>query len=225
MKILMRLFSWAVTILTPLALIFVGLRLLLTPAFLQVEYRMPGFPADPYGFDLEERLYWSRYALDYLVSNQDVDFLTDLRFEDGARIFNERELQHMLDVKSVLVPAQRVGLGSWIVLIGLGAWLLIMNRADLLRGGLRRGGWLAVALVTGIAVAALSNFMWFFTVFHTFFFEGESWIFLYSDTLIRLFPVRFWQDVFIYIGTVLLVGGLILGLALRRSNSPGGNGC
>ena len=47
-----------------------------------------------------------------------------------------------------------------------------------------------------------------FTEFHRIFFEGDTWLFLYSDSLIRLFPERFWQDVF------LAIGGLCIGMAL-----------
>ena len=41
-----RLLTLLVALLTPLILLGLALRLLLTPAFLQVEYHMPGFPAD-----------------------------------------------------------------------------------------------------------------------------------------------------------------------------------
>ena len=51
--------GWFVTILTPLVVLMLSVRLLITPVFAQVEYRMPGFPDDPYGFTLEDRLEWS----------------------------------------------------------------------------------------------------------------------------------------------------------------------
>ena len=54
------------------------------------------------------------------------------------------------------------------------------------------------------------NFKQLFTSFHRIFFEGDSWLFLFSDTLIRLFPMRFWQDVFIMIGVFTFVGGAAL---------------
>ena len=60
MKTLARILSWLVTILLPVALTFLGLRLLLTHAFPEIEYRMPGFPADDYGFTLQDRLHWSK---------------------------------------------------------------------------------------------------------------------------------------------------------------------
>jgi uncharacterized membrane protein len=46
------------------------------------------------------------------------------------------------------------------------------------------------------------------------FFTGDSWLFLYSDTLIRLFPMRFWQDAFLFAGALDVLGGLALGLGL-----------
>ena len=98
MKTIYRILSLIVTLLIPLALLFLGLRLLLTPAFLQLEYRMPGFPDDSYGFTLEDRLHWSRYAVEYLVNDSGIEYLGNLIFEDGSPLFNERELSHMLDV-------------------------------------------------------------------------------------------------------------------------------
>jgi hypothetical protein len=38
--------SWVVTLLTPVALALLGIRILLTPLFPVIEYRMPGFPVD-----------------------------------------------------------------------------------------------------------------------------------------------------------------------------------
>jgi integral membrane protein (TIGR01906 family) len=76
------------------------------------------------------------------------------------------------------------------------------------------GGWLTVGITAAIAIFAVISFWQFFTVFHELFFTGDSWQFLYSDTLIRLFPMRFWQDAFIFVGALDVLGGLALGLGL-----------
>ena len=47
------------------------------------------------------------------------------------------------------------------------------------------------------------------------FFTGNSWLFYYSDTLIRLFPIRFWQDAFLLAAVVALGGGLGLAFGLK----------
>lgn len=215
MKILYRVFSWIIPPLLLLALLFLAFRLELTPTFLQIEYRMPGFPPDTYGFTLEDRLYWSRFVWDYPLLDDGIDYLSDLTFTDGSPLFNDRELSHLEDVKRVVQPVMWIGYGSWLVLIGLGLWAYFGNWMQDYRLGLKRGGWAGVFLVIGIAAFAVIGFSQFFTVFHSFFFTGDSWLFLYSDTLIRLFPLRFWQDCFLYAGGTTFVGGLLLGLLVK----------
>ncbi|MBA4379703.1 MAG: TIGR01906 family membrane protein [Anaerolinea sp.] len=215
MKTLYKILSWFVTLLIPVALVFLGVRLLLTPLYLQIEYRTPGFPADDYGFTHQDRLHWSKIALQYLVNDANIDFLGNLIFSDGSPVYNARELLHMQDVKNVVQPVLGIGYGVWITILGLGLWAQWGNWWQDYRRGLGRGGWLTSGLVTLIAVLAGISFWQFFTYFHTLFFEGDSWLFFYSDTLIRLFPMRFWQDTFIWVGLIALIGGLGLGLGLR----------
>jgi integral membrane protein (TIGR01906 family) len=214
MRILQKVLSWFVTFLLPVALTFLGLRLLLTNAFPEIEYRLPGFPADEYGFTLQDRLHWSRISIDYLLNNADISFLGDLTFPDGSALFNARELSHMLDVKNVVQPVLSVGYGVWFLMLALGLWARFGGwRLEYVRG-IRRGGWLTVGLVAIIGIFAGISFWQFFTIFHELFFTGTSWQFLYSDTLIRLFPLRFWQDVFLFAGAIDVIGGLVLGLSL-----------
>lgn len=215
MKILYRVLTWFVTLLLPLALTFLGLRLLLTHAFLELEYRTPGFPSDDYGFNLQDRLHWSKLSVDYLLNNADISFLGNLTFPDGSALFTERELSHMQDVKNVVQPVLWIGYAVWAFLLGMGLWARFGGWWTEYVRGLRRGGWLSVVLLAVIGLFAGISFWQFFTVFHKLFFTGDSWLFLYSDTLIRLFPIRFWQDAFLFAGVLDLLGGLALVLGLR----------
>jgi integral membrane protein (TIGR01906 family) len=223
--------SWLVTLIVPLALIGLGLRVLLSPLFLQIEYNMPYFPPDEFGFTKEDRLKWAPYALDYLVNNEDISYLGDLQFDDGTHLYNERELSHMDDVKLVTQGALRVWYVSLVILILLGVWAWSGRFASAphlgqaYRLGLMRGGWLMVGLAVTIALIVVVGialnpdiFFSFFAGFHSLFFEGDSWLFLYSDTLIRLFPIRFWQDAFLWAAVIALGGGVALGLGLRSMN-------
>ena len=214
MSSLQKVFSWFVTILLPVALTFLGVRLLLTHAFPEIEYRTPGFPVDEYGFSLQDRLQWSRISIDYLLNNVGISFLDDLTFPDGSPLFSGRELSHMQDVKKVVQLVLWVGYGVWFLVLGLGLWARFGGWwADYVRGAWR-GGWFTVGLVMVIGILAGISFWQFFTVFHELFFSGDSWQFLYSDTLIRLFPLRFWQDAFLFAGVLDVLGGLALGLGL-----------
>jgi len=219
MKTFSRIISWFITIFVPFALTFVGLRLLLTPVFPQVEYRMPGFPPDDYGFTMQDRLHWSTISIDYLVNNADISFLGNLTFPDGSSLFNTRELSHMHDVKQVVKPVLVIGYTVWALLLVFGLWARFGGWWQEYLRGLRRGGWLMLGLVVVLGGFAAVSFWQFFTVFHELFFSGGSWLFLYSDTLIRLFPLPFWQDAFLFAGVLDVLGGLLLALALRPKSN------
>jgi integral membrane protein (TIGR01906 family) len=215
--------SYITSLLVPLILIGTAVRVLLSPIYYTVEYNMPYFPADEYGMTKEERLQWAPYAVDYLVNDADISYLGDLKFDNGDPLYNERELSHMVDVKNVVQGALRTWYLSLALLLILA---LIAYRFEWLNeffNGLRRGGWwmiglaVAIASIVGVGILIDPNVFWeFFSAFHSLFFEGDSWLFYFSDTLIRLFPIRFWQDAFLAAAVIALGGGLALAFGLKR---------
>jgi integral membrane protein (TIGR01906 family) len=209
------LLSWLVTVLVPLALLMLGVRLLMTPLYLEAEYRMPGFPEDSFGFTLQDRLEWSKPSVEYLLNGAGVDFLAKLQFDNGRPIYNERELSHMADVKKVVQMLLKLWVVDLVLLALLGLWAWRGNwRADYLWGW-KRGGLLTAGLLIAMAAFAAVSFWQFFTWFHSLFFSGDSWLFEFSDTLIRLFPIRFWQDAVMYIGGFSILLGLLIGFGLK----------
>jgi integral membrane protein (TIGR01906 family) len=220
---LKTIFSYLISLLTPLALIGLALRILLTPIFYTIEYNLPYFPADEYGFTKADRLKWAPFAVDYLINNEDISYLGNLKFEDGSALYNERELSHMHDVKEVIQGSVRVWYISLATLIILFITFYKQNWLREYLLALSRGGWwmiflaLSLAFVAGAGILLNPDIFWtFFSGFHAIFFEGDSWLFYYSDTLIRLFPIRFWQDAVIAIAVIALGGGLALALGLKR---------
>ncbi len=213
-----RLISFLTTLLTPLVLLGLALRLLLTPTFLNIEYNLPGFPADEYGFTTADRLSYAPFALEYLLNDQGISYLEQLTFPDDAPLFNARELSHMQDVKVVTQASLRIWYASLLLLFLLGIWARQGKWQPAYLQGLKRGGWLTLGLVVTVGLFAALAFWQFFTWFHALFFEGDSWLFLYSDTLIRLFPMQFWQDVFLGAALIAVAGaaGLILGIRNPR---------
>ena len=169
--------SWFVAVLVPILLILTSVRLLLTPAFVNLEYRIPNFPADPYGFTQEDRLRWSLIALDYLLNDEGIAFLEELEFDDGTQVYNPRELKHMLDVKEVVGSALIAWYASFGVIILLGVWAYFGKWMPAYTQGLSRGGWITVGIVAVTMVAVLIAFSVFFVFFHQIFFESGTWIF------------------------------------------------
>lgn len=205
-----RLAGYLVLLLVPLVLVLTSARLLLTHQFVSIEYRMPGFPDDPYGLTLEQRLEYAPLALDYLFTDQGISFLAEQRFPDGTPLYNERELSHMDDVKEVTRSFLKVWLLLSALLVSIAAVAWRFDWWAEFRLWLGRGGKVTVILILALLAFIAVSFDALFVKFHLIFFEGDSWLFLFSDTLIRLFPIRFWQDVFIALALLTLVGGAAL---------------
>ena len=187
----------------------IAVRLLITPVFAQFEYRLPGFPEDPYGFSLQDRLRWSEPSIGYLVNSEPISYLENLQFESGAPLFNQRELSHMKDVKDV-VSGMRVALAVVIVLLlALTVLVAIFQKHEILFLAYRSGGpgviWMIGFILAFVAISFNDLFSWF----HKLFFESGTWQFYTSDSLIRLFPLRFWQDAFIFVGVISLIFGVL----------------
>jgi hypothetical protein len=100
-QVLVSAISLYISLTIPLLLIMMSVRLIMTPLFLQLEYNRPGFPADFYGLTTEDRLRYAPIPVAYLLNDADISFLGNLRFPDGAHMYNVRELHHMRDVKTV----------------------------------------------------------------------------------------------------------------------------
>lgn len=207
----------------PVWLLLSSVQLVMTDAYLAVEYGKPDFPPDLYGFTQADRLAYAPYALQYLRNNQDDDSLAALTLPDGRAMYTARELSHMADVKVVTQAALNVHL---ILTAGLVVLVLLVGRRAATRPwlwrGLFSGGLLTLALLGGIALIVLLNWDFFFEEFHRIFFAEGSWRFQYSDTLIRLFPERFWVDAAVTVGLLAAGGAIVLGgIAFWRARSRG----
>ena len=212
-----RMMVWLVAPAVVVAVILGVVRLLLTPLFVQVEYRVPGFPPDTYGFTTEDRLRWAQVTLDYLLNDAEIDFLANQRFPDGTPLFNASELRHMEDVKHVVQAALRVWWASlaWLVLLGLAARRWGLQEAFL--KGIALGGWWTAGLMLALVALLIVAFQTVFVDFHRIFFDAGTWRFALSDTLIRLFPERFWRDAFMLTAGLSLIVGRALAFAAQRA--------
>ena len=208
--------SLLITILIPLILVLTSIRVLFTPEFLAFEYGLKNFPTDEYGFSTNERFHWGTQTIVYLFNSEGIEYLADLKLDDGTPIYNERELSHMDDVKLLVQAALKVWYGALVlfILLALIAW-----RTNLLPHFVKAvaaGGWLTIGLIGIILAGTLINFDVLFTQFHLIFFTGDTWLFYADDTLIRLLPIKLWSDGFLLMGIITLIGALIAALVIPR---------
>ncbi|MBN2004821.1 MAG: TIGR01906 family membrane protein [Anaerolineae bacterium] len=213
MRFLLRLL---VIVAVPVVLTMGVIRLVTLPWYPAWEYNKTNFPADPLGMERGERLRMAQVCIRFLNVSRGSRLLDDLRFPDGTQAFNARETGHMDDVKKVY--DQMTTLTLLIMLIAIGAGLTLQWRWNMaeLWGTLSDGGLLTLGLLILLGIWMVVGFEAFFIAFHGIFFEGDSWLFLETDTLIRLFPLQFWYDAGLLIAAI--VGVLALGLGILGRN-------
>ena len=197
-------------VLFPVILVLTSVRMLMTDSFVRFNYTIPGFPEDRYGFTEEDRLLHAPIALEYLLNDAGVEFLGDQRFEDGSPVYNARELGHMEDVKDVTRAALNVWRIGLLAVLALSVVLWRVAGTQFLWEAWQGGAKLTAIIMLVLLVGLIAAFSVLFVFFHQVFFDPDTWTFLFSDTLIRLFPQRFWEVTF---GTVaaatLLQAGLL----------------
>lgn len=200
-----------IVIAVPVLLVVMPVRVLMHPRWVYYEYGKPDFPPDPYGLLPQERTRLAVIGIDSIVGPRGVQVLRDARFADGAPAFQEREVSHMQDVR---VLTGQIYVAQMVLLI-----LAVLAAIALWRGGalpavpaaLRTGAIVTVVLLVALVFFVLTGFDTFFTTFHRLFFTGDTWLFNYSDTLIRLYPPQFWFDAATVIGISTIVEAALLG--------------
>jgi integral membrane protein (TIGR01906 family) len=125
-------------------------------------------------------------------------------------------LKHLQDAKNVLQTALAVWAACGVLaLLGVGV-LYYFWEWRALRASLAAGAVLTGLIYLGLLVYIAINFSTLFVQFHEVFFAAGTWTFLWSDSLIRMFPIRFWQDCFIFVsGASVLEAGVLVWLAGR----------
>ena len=206
-----RLAQLVIILALPIFLVLTNVRLLMSDAYLRYEYGKPSF-SKPQRFTVEERMAFARASVNYLLADAGIETLRDLA-DDSGPIYNERELRHMEDVKVLTKKAFPLQLLLGVFLLVLVGGMIYLGdefRRAALRG-LVGGAVLAWVILVGLTLLVVLNFNWFFTQFHLIFFEGDTWLFLATDSLIRLFPPQFWFDASLIIGLLTLAQTAVLG--------------
>ena len=210
-----RLLQTVLILALPIVLVIGSVQLLVTDPYLAFEYNKTDFPVDPYGFSQADRLAYASSNFQYVRVGQNLDVLADQRLGE-APLYNTRELNHMQDVQKVYQAA------GWVWQISLNLILIVSfalawrpDTRPALATALKRGGLLTVGLVGAVGLLALVAWQVWFVAFHEIFFAAGTWTFNLSDTLIRLFPEKFWFDAALTLTALSWISGLLLILSAQ----------
>ena len=211
----MKKVKWLIAICLPFFLGFTNIILIANPVFLRWEYLKPTFPPDRYGLSSGQRVELATVAVEFLNSweppEKAIHLLTEQTLE-GKPLYKQRELDHMVDTKVRTDLIRLAAIGTGVIVVG-GTLLLAIKPATRAAAwsGLFNGSVLTAGILGAISAYILIGWRSFFTRFHELLFPPGTWTFAYSDSLIRLFPEKFWFDIGVILGVGTLVQALLVG--------------
>jgi integral membrane protein (TIGR01906 family) len=202
-----------IVVAVPIVLVVMPVRLLMHPRYVWLEYGKPDFAPDPLGFTREERTRLAIIGVESIVGPRGVVVLQEARLPDGSPAFNQREVDHMQDVR---VVTANIYVAQVVMLIAAALAAFALVRAgpkSAAPTAMLTGASGTLVLLVALVALVLVGFDTFFTAFHRVFFTGETWLFDFTDTLIRLYPPQFWFDAATVIGVTTIVEAVVLGIA------------
>ncbi len=193
-----------IVILLPFFIILSVVYVINTETFVQYEYSQPGFPPSQ-RFTADERYKNSIETVRYVRGQIS---LADLK---NLGVYNDREIQHLVDVRNVWVEVTTFHAIAGVLIL---AALVVLAWSRLTRlwaaRALLYGGILTLVLLIGIGIFSTVAFEQFFTDFHRIFFTGDSWLFNYTDSLIQFYPLPFWEMASYAIAGLSAIAAIVL---------------
>ena len=187
----------------PLTVLMIAIRAVASAPFLWLEYHRPGFPEDSYGYYLIERMRLGSYGVDYINNFAPREYLARVTTgADNTLAFTEAEVNHMHDVKWVLLIAT-VAVAALFLLTLFSSISLRERAPGTIRRSLFCGAWITLGIIVVLGVMGVFGWEWLFTTFHQVFFPQGNWEFSVRSTLIRLYPPQFWIDAAIAVAVLV----------------------
>jgi integral membrane protein (TIGR01906 family) len=162
----------------------------------------------------------AQHLIDYFNLRADTAQITVVKGDEAFNLFNERELIHLEDVRSLIQLDYWVKRGAFLLMVICALALFFGLRAGwrILVRGLFWGSCITMGLMVILALWAFFGFERFFILFHLASFRNEYWMLDPArDYLIRLFPEGFFYDAALFgFGAImleaLLIGGIAFGI-------------
>ena len=199
----LKLRATLIALTVPLTVLMIAIRAVASAPFLWLEYHRPGFPEDSYGYYLVERMRLGSYGVDYINNFAPREYLARVTTgADNTLAFTEAEVNHMHDVKWVLLIATVAV--AVLFLVTLFSSISLRERAPgTIRRSLFSGAWITLGLIVVLGVVGAFGWEWLFTTFHQVFFPQGNWEFSVRSSLIRLYPPQFWIDAAIAVAVLV----------------------
>lgn len=163
---------------------------------------------DDLDMQMEDVMLVTHEMMDYLHGKRDDLVVMTTVSGEKREFFNEREKQHMVDVKNIFLAGMQVRRVAIILMLGSLAILFFSKAKWKILVAKWYMGITCVLTVIGIGLGYLfaQDFNTYFVKFHEIFFTNDLWI-LNPDTdlMIRMLPEGFFADFSVRIGVFVAI--------------------
>jgi integral membrane protein (TIGR01906 family) len=180
------------------------------------------------GISRQELLRASAELRSYFNTGEGAISTTVIQDGESVALYNDRETQHLRDVRDLFRLVFRVQEASLLFISTYVVLVFIWAREGTLRR-LAREALIAsaagLAVLAGAGVVVLAGFESAFERFHLVAFDNDLWKLDPSrDRLIQMFPENFWYDLTVWIAAVtfveLALTAIVSGIALWLTHEP-----
>lgn len=161
--------------------------------------------------------------MDYLIDRRDTLDMTAIINGEEEEVFGQREKDHMVDVKSLMVAGKKMRDISGILLIVSMLALFFLKKEWLKQWIHKLTLFFISAFVVVLIVGGLfaSDFNKYFTMFHKIFFSNDLWLLdPKTDILINMVPeIFFFQTVMLILSVfiIMVIGTILIGRRVEKS--------
>jgi integral membrane protein (TIGR01906 family) len=176
---------------------------------------------------LDDLMKGTTHLLDYIQEKEDNLNVEVVVNGESVSMYNQREIDHMVDVVDLFNLLKTVQLLSYAFFGIMILYWLVFQRKTLVKD-LFEASKLALAIIGvimgSILIVAVVDFNWFWTVFHQTLFDNELWLLNpNTDRLIVMVPLDFFKQLVFsivlgWLASLALWFG-VLGLLIRRRKS------
>ena len=119
-------------------------------------------------------------------------------------LYHDYEIIHLDDVRELFDINSILQAAALLLVAGLAAASHALGHSQRIWIALRNGAIVTLALLVLSSLAFFADFDWMFVAFHLVAFDNPFWqLNPYTDYLVMLFPLGFWQDMMLMAGAAI----------------------
>lgn len=119
-------------------------------------------------------------------------------------LYHDYEIIHLDDVRELFDINSILQAATLLIVAGLAAASHALGYSHQIWVAIRNGAMVALALLVLSSLAFFADFDWMFVAFHLVAFDNPFWqLNPYTDYLVMLFPLGFWQDMMLMAGAAI----------------------